>query len=158
MTDTAIATSDAAPRKRGKLLPIALVVVLAGAGFATTFLGLWSPTKLVAGLGGHDEAPADATVVFVDIPPVEAPLPGGGGHSVALQAKIEADAAQAKEIQHLMPRVTDEMLGFLTSIDPAAFERRGVLDIVRAELLTRIRAALGDAAVKDLLITEFRFK
>ena len=158
MTDTAIAVSDAAPRKRGKLLPIALVVVLAGAGFASTWLGVWSPMQLVAGLGGHSQMPTEDAVIFIDIPPVEAPLPGGRGRSVLLQAKIETDAAGAKDIEHLMPRVTDEVLGFLASIDPAAFERRGVLDIVRAELLTRIRAALGEEAVKDLLITEFRFK
>ena len=43
-------------------------------------------------------------------------------------------------------------------IDAAAFSRRGILEIIRAELATRTRFVLGDAAVRDLLITEFRIQ
>ena len=45
-----------------------------------------------------------------------------------------------------------------SGIDPAAYDKRGVLEIIRAELLARTRYVLGEDAIKDLLITEFRFK
>ena len=57
-----------------------------------------------------------------------------------------------------MPRVSDAFTSFLSGIDPAAYDKRGVLEIIRAELLARTRYVLGEDAIKDLLITEFRFK
>ena len=57
-----------------------------------------------------------------------------------------------------MPRILDTFTGFLSGIDPAAYDKRGVLEIIRAELLARTRYVLGETAAKDLLITEFRFK
>ena len=57
-----------------------------------------------------------------------------------------------------MPRITDSYNGFLSQIDAAAFSRRGILEILRAELATRTRFVLGDAALRDLLITEFRIQ
>ena len=62
------------------------------------------------------------------------------------------------QIAHLMPRILDAFTAFLSGIDPAAYDKRGVLEIIRAELLTRSRYVLGTDALKDLLITEFRFK
>ena len=40
----------------------------------------------------------------------------------------------------------------------AALDRRGILEILRAEMATRARFVLGDQAVRDLLITEFRIQ
>ena len=55
-------------------------------------------------------------------------------------------------------RVSDSFTTFLAGIDPAAYDKRGVLEVIRAELVTRARMVLGEAPVKDILITEFRFK
>ncbi len=57
-----------------------------------------------------------------------------------------------------MPRVSDAFTTFLSDVDPSAYDKRGVLEIIRTELVGRTRLVLGDEAVKDLLITEFRFK
>ena len=54
-----------------------------------------------------------------------------------------------------MPRILDSFNSFLSDIDPAAFDRRGVLEIVRAELQTRVDMLLGEPRVGNVLITEF---
>jgi flagellar FliL protein len=48
--------------------------------------------------------------------------------------------------------------GFLSAVDHRAYDKRGVLEIIRAELATRIATDLGDIPFNDLLITEFRFR
>ncbi len=158
MTD-ATANLDADPPAKGsgkkKLIPILAALVLAGGGFASTYLGLWSPAALMA---PKEEAPALSSVVFVTLPVIDLIIPGGSGQSLVLAASLETDSAHQAEVKHLMPRILDAFTGFLSGIDPAAYDKRGVLEIIRAELLARTRYVLGDTAVKDLLITEFRFK
>lgn len=156
MTDATADTSDMPAKKKGMLLPILLVAALGGGGFASTYLGLWSPAGLLAG-GGAEKPVAEVApqVDFVDVPQIRLSIPANPPRVLTLAAKIETDAASRAQVEHLMPRVTDAFNAFLSEIDPAAFGRRGVLEIVRAELATRSRYVLGDAAVKDLLITEF---
>lgn len=154
MTD---ATAEAAPKgsTKKKLIPAALAVLLAGAGFASTYLGFWSPAALLG------PAPAPKTAlpenVFVAVPTIELPI-AGAGRSVILSASIETDDAYRGNVDYLMPRILDAFTTFLAGIDEAAFDKRGVLEIIRAELLTRARYVLGAEAAKDLLVTEFRFK
>ena len=158
MTDaTAALAADppAKPSGKKKLVPILAAVVLAGGGFASTYLGLWSPAAMLA---PQEEAPAVPAAVFVAVPVIELAIPGGSGQSLVLAASIETDSAHKADVVHLMPRVQDAFNAFLSGIDPAAYDKRGVLEIIRAELVTRTRYVLGNEALKDLLITEFRFK
>lgn len=159
MTDaTADLASDPPAKASGKkkLIPILAAVALAGGGFASTYLGLWSPSAMLA---PKEEATAAVpTVVFVPVPTIELNIPGGGGQSLVLSASIETETAHQAEVAHLMPRILDAFTNFLSGIDPAAYDKRGVLEIIRAELMTRSHYVLGDEAIKDLLITEFRFK
>lgn len=71
---------------------------------------------------------------------------------------IDTDPLQADQAKLLMPRVVDAFNGLLAGIDPAALDRRGILEILRAEMATRARFVLGEDAVRDLLITEFRIQ
>jgi flagellar FliL protein len=154
MTD---ATLEPPPQPSGKkkLIPLLAALLLAGGGFASTYGGLWSPAAMLA---SKEEAPAVPAVIFVAVPTIELNIPGGSGRSLVLSASIETDSAHQADVTHLMPRVLDAFTGFLSGIDPAAYDKRGVLEIIRAELVTRSRYVLGNEAIKDLLITEFRFK
>ena len=155
MSETVEPPPPKASRTRAMLIPLLAAIALGGAGFASTYLGLWSPAALLAGssdAAGHDPV---SQAVFVDVPRIELNIPGGAGRSLALSAAIETDAAHRAEVEHLMPRVADAFTGFLSAIDPAAYDKRGVLEIIRGELATRTRYVLGDTPVKDVLITEF---
>lgn len=155
MTDAAL---DPPPQASGKkrLIPVLAAVLLAAGGFGSTYLGLWSPSALLA--ARPEAASPVPEAVFVAVPTIELAIPGGSGRSVVLSASLETDSAHQAQVAHLMPRILDAFTAFLSGIDPAAYDKRGVLEIIRAELLTRSRYVLGTEALKDLLITEFRFK
>lgn len=156
MSAAAAEAPETAPsRKKKPLVLIALVLMLGAGGFASTYLGFWSPTALLSGGQAHPESGAASLVVFVDVPPVQLNIPGSRGRSLLLAASIETDETHRAQIEHLMPRVLDAFTGFLSGVDPGAYDKRGVLEIIRAELVTRSRYVLGEAPVKDLLITEF---
>ncbi|MFV0386988.1 flagellar basal body-associated FliL family protein [Paracoccus sp. (in: a-proteobacteria)] len=159
MTDDAgAAPAPEEPKKKKSrlLLPVA-VLLLGGAGFGTTYMGLWSPAALLPSAQAAAKH-TEPKVEFVDVPTVEVPVPGPQRRSVVLSASIETDAADTEQVLHLMPRVSDAFTTFLSEVDPAAYEKRGVLEIIRGELITRTRFVLGEGPVKDLLITEFRIK
>ena len=155
MTDTAQDLPEQSPAKKRKLLPVIAAIVLAGAGFASTYLGIWSPSTMISSFSApkkHETLPS-----FVDVTPLELSIPGSR-LTLTLAASIETSEEHKKSVEHQMPRVLDTFTVFLSDIDPAAYDKRGVLEIIRAELLSRTRQALGADVVKDLLITEFRIK
>lgn len=158
MTETSETAEEEPKKKKGFLIPAALTAILGGAGFATTYLGLWSPSQALSFSAEEAADHAVPAVEFVTVPTIDLPLPGSGHHGVILGVMIETDHEHSKAVRHLTPRLSDAFNAFLSEIDPAAFDKRGVLEIVRAELLTRSRYVLGDAAISDLLITEFRLK
>lgn len=156
MTDAVETAAEPPERKKGILVPLIAAVILGGGGFASTFLGFWSPAGLFQ--PAPQKTAPDDSVAFIDIPAIEMTMPGTRARSVILAASLEVAAADRAAVESLMPRILDAMNGFLSEVDPAAYDKRGVLEIIRAELTTRIRNVLGDTPVKDLLITEFRIK
>ncbi|AUH64506.1 flagellar basal body-associated FliL family protein [Paracoccus zhejiangensis] len=159
--EAAQAVEPAKGRKR-LLLPLIATVVLAGAGFGSTFMDFWSPLALIApgpeAAAKKEEEPADRAVAFVAVPPIELTLAGGSHSVLGLATVIETEAGAVEAITALLPRVLDGFNGFLSGVDPLAFDKRGVLDIIKYELTARAREALPDLPVTDLLITEFRLK
>ena len=160
MTDTADATVAEPGKSRiGRLMPLLLPVLALGGGAASTYLGFWSPLALIS----SSEAPAEAhaagpEIAFVDVPRIVLTVPGERTQTLALTVMIEVVPEAKAQALALMPRITDSYNGFLSRIDSSAFSRRGILEIIRAELATRTRFVLGDDAVRDLLITEFRIQ
>lgn len=158
MTEAAAGTvEEPKPKgKKGVLLLAAAALLLGGGGFASTYLGFWSPGALLA--PGQEKALEASPAVFVDVPTIALHMPGSPPRELILSASIETDQAHQAEVQHLMPRVSDAFTSFLSEVDRAAYDKRGVLEIIRAELVTRTRYVLGEEPVKDLLITEFRIR
>ena len=158
MTDAADSPAEETSKGgiRRILLPLGLVVIMTGGGFASTFLGFWSPMGLLA---AKQEAPPETqapTVEFVDVPQIVLTLAGPRPRMLIMTVKIETDQLHRPEVEHLIARILDSFNGFLSDIDPAAFEKRGMLDIIRDELATRTVFVLGKDAFTDILITEFR--
>lgn len=159
MTDVAdINTEQKSGRGLGRiLLPLGLALALGGGGFASTWLGLWSPTALLA---AKEEVKPETlpTVDFVGLPQIVLSLSGPVPRMLVMTVKIETDQAHKAEVEHLTPRLLDAFNSFLAEIDVSAFEKRGILDIVRDELATRAVYVLGKEAFTDVLITEFRIQ
>jgi len=159
MTDISEPIEESPPRPLGKRLgPIILPVLALAAGFGATYAGLLSPLSLFAPPAAAPPALAAPDAVFLDVPRIILTIPGERTQTLALAVVIEIDPAAAETARLLMPRITDSFNGFLSQVDSVAFSRRGILEIIREELATRTRLILGDAAVRDLLITEFRIQ
>lgn len=149
------ATADEQPparRGRSKLLLAGAVLIAGFGGFAASYLGYVSPTALMASdkaAEAHGPAPG-----YVDVPRIMLPL-AGRNRQLVLSIKLETTAEQVAGIEQQMPRILDSFNSFLSDIDPGAFDRRGVLEIVRAELQARVDMLLGEPRVGNVLITEF---
>lgn len=158
MTDAA--NPEAPPAKGGlkKLLPLILAVAMLGGGFASTFMGFWSPMALLQPKPEAPEEPVLPQTQFVDLPQIVLTLAGPGQRNLIMTLKIETDAANRPAVEHLIPRLSDAFNTFLADVDPSAFEKRGILDILRNELATRAVYVLGKDAFSDILITEFRIQ
>lgn len=157
MTDISEPIEDSPPRPLGRrLLPILLPVLALAAGFGVTYTGLLSPLSLLAPAAPPPQAAPVA--VFLDVPRIILTIPGERTQTLALAVVVEIDPAATDTARLLMPRIADSFNGFLSHVDPVAFSRRGILEIIREELATRTRFILGEAAVRDLLITEFRIQ
>lgn len=72
-----------------------------------------------------------------------------------LSIKLECAPEKVAQVQLMMPRLSDSFTGFLSDIEPAAIDRRGVLEIIRAELRARADMVLGSGVIDNVLITEF---
>lgn len=157
MTDISEPIEDSPPRPLGRrLLPILLPVLALAAGFGVTYTGLLSPLSLLAPAAPAPQAAPVA--VFLDVPRIILTIPGERTQTLALAVVVEIDPAAADTARLLMPRIADSFNGFLSQVDPVAFSRRGILEIIREELATRTRFILGETALRDLLITEFRIQ
>lgn len=148
---TAEATEPNALRRRAWLLPVLLTPILALAGFLVTYLGL-VPLGLPGSAQHSDPA---RQIAFVDLPPVVTTVTSEFPRQVLIAAKLEVPAEKRAAVEHMLPRVSDAVTSFVAGIDAKAFDKRGILEIIRAELLTRANYVLGEGAVNDLLITEF---
>lgn len=159
MSEIADTPQDVAPPSKKKLLiPVVLAVLALGGGFASTYLGLWSPAALL-GSGAEakkvDAKAAEPAISFVEVPRIVTTLAGERPRQLLLAVQLETTPEKQAEVTHLLPRVQDSFNEFLSGIDPLAFQRRGILEIIRTELVTRTRYVMGDEMVNDVLITEF---
>lgn len=152
MSETLAIEEAPARSGRGKLILAAGVLVAGLGGFAASYLGVVSPSALFSG-GEHSEE-ALPGVGFVDVPRIMVPM-AGRGRQLVLSIKIECAPEKVAQVQMLMPRISDSFTRFLSDIDPAAIDRRGVLEIIRAELRTRADMVLGSGVIDNVLITEF---
>lgn len=160
MTDISAPTDAPAPRPLlRRLLPVGLPVLALAAGLGTTLAGLWSPLSLLDPTEPAVEAaPAAPAATFLDVPRIVLTIPGERTQTLALSVIIEVEPGALAQAQLLMPRILDSYNGFLSQIEASAFSRRGILEIMRGELATRAGFILGEAAVRDVLITEFRIQ
>lgn len=153
-------TIDTVPNPPGKskrlILPL-LALICALAGFSVSYMGFWSPFP-AAGQRVDAAAAQVPDVAFVDVPPLILSLPGAAPRTLVMTVKIEAETGKAAHVRQMIPRISDAFNVFLSEIDPVAFQRRGILEIIRNEMITRLSYALGPDSFDDLLITEFRIQ
>lgn len=145
---------DPPASRRGWLLVLVLCVFAGGAGFVPTWLGLWSPMALVGRISTSSGAEAPLPG-FIEVPPLTLSIPGPHPRRVRVVLVLEVQERHRAAVTHLLPRVTDVATGFLSGIAPEAYDRRGILEVIRVELTTRIGQTLAPQPIDGVLLTEF---
>ena len=171
------ANEGAAPKKKGKLLPIAalLLVVLAGGGGAAFFLGVFGGGEAEAAAEeGHDEGHGDAAQgdaahggdgheagppapAFVNLPDILVNLESTGKRMRFLKLRVALEVegeARAEEITAMAPRVMDSFQLYLRSLAPEDIEGARGAQRLKEEMLARINLAIEPKRVSNVLIKE----
>lgn len=157
MADATIDTPVEKPKRsrKGLILMIGFVVVMAAAGFSASFLGLVQGLLTGGESAVDDHGETVGAPSFVPIEPITMVIPGSPPRQFRLSAQIEVGPDQAASVVALMPRVQNVLQGFLRAVEPDALADRAAWFDLRLQMLYRVRMVLGEATVRDLLITDF---
>jgi flagellar FliL protein len=145
--------------RRGLVKPLLIGAALAAGLGGGGFYAAWSGLLPVPGGGwpgaGAPLLPA-ADTGFVAIAPMVISLgPGARARHLRFSGALEVPLAKLGEVERQMPRVLDVLNGYLRAVDARAFDDPSALVRLRAQMLRRVQLVLGEAAVRDLLVTEF---
>ena len=151
----------AAPKKKGKLLLVAVPILLVAAGAGGWFSGI-IPSVLghggtAAKGAGKAELAIAAPPVYVDIPEIVSNLnvPGKRPSYLKLHAKLEL-AAKSDEaaVTAAMPRIQDMFQTYLRDMRPEELRGSEGSYRLREELISRATIAATPAHVSDVLFIE----
>lgn len=156
-------TAEGGAGKKGGLLKnkfvlggVALLVLLAGGGFATVKMGF---------LGGHAEGGKPAVEAareakkpasFVDLPEMLVNL-DSKDRVQYLKVKIALEISEGKlaeEIQPMMPRVLDTFQTYMRDLRPADLEGSAGLFRLKEELTKRVNVAVYPTKIDAILFKE----
>lgn len=145
-----------APPKKKRLVPLLIGLVLALAGGGGGFFAA-SSGMLGGGSDAKQELPVDAPkVAFLPIPPLVVSV-GRETYNRHLRftAQLEVVPGRERDVEALMPRVTDVLNGYLRAVSLADIEDPAALVRIRAQMLRRVQIIVGEGIVNDLLVMEF---
>ena len=148
-------------KKKGKLLLIAIPVLLIGIG-----AGGWFSGVIPSLIGGKHKAAADtgkplvvaaAPPVYVDVPEIISNLnvPGKRASYVKLHAKLELGGkADEAPVTAAMPRIEDLFQTYIRDMRPEELRGSEGSYRLREELIDRASVAASPAHVTDVLFLE----
>ncbi len=149
---------SAKPAGKGKLILIAVPVVLLMTGAGLWFSGI---LPHLLGMDKHEEHAEEAArpmpPSYVDIPELVANL-NSTSHKpsyVKLVARLEVPKAEdAEKVKAALPRLQDLMQTYMREMRPEELRGSAGTYRLREELLVRANAAVAPAKVSDVLFTQ----
>lgn len=156
------ATADPSvePKKSTKLpllLGVVLALVGAGGAFFAVSSGQFQSSEMQSAQGESVASPdALPEVAFVEVDPIMISLSSDQKvKHLRFRAQLEVDAAYHEDVEHVLPRVTDVLNGYLRALAIADLEDSLALIRIRSQMLRRVQLVVGSGRVRDLLIMEF---
>lgn len=136
------------------LTSVALMLMLACAGFYATFSGV------IPGISSKGESvprpDALPAIGFVELDPILISLgPESRSRHFRFSGTLEVPAEYQAEVEMLKPRIVDVLNSYLRAVEVTQIEERGALIVMRAQMLRRIQMVAGDGRVLNLLVIEF---
>lgn len=159
---------EGSPKKGDKkklliLIGVALLIVVGGSAGAY-FTGLMQPLiDLIAGpadeqVGEDGETfAASGDAVFYELEAILVNLNTGGRKTTLLKIKVSLELekeADKVRVEKMMPRIVDNFQVYLRELRVEDLKGSAGMYRLREELLTRVRAAISPALVKDVLFKE----
>lgn len=163
-----------APKRKSKLLLFASIAALlaGGGGFYAVYSGLLTLPFLGGGKaagaygeeaaaqgehGAENASPHQFEVgAFVHLEPLVIALgPQSRSQHLRVSLVVEVEPGREAEVEALLPRVVDILIGFLRAVDEREFELPRSMERLRAQMLRRVRLVTPVGSVRDLLIQEF---
>ncbi len=147
--------------KKGGMVPLLIGVVAAialGGGAAYGVMSGLIPTPdLSADPATKEEKKEEVALAFLELPPISVPLPpeDGRARQLRLALSVETTADQILEVEAQAPRLLDALNTLLRAIDEDDIAKPAALDLLRAQMLRRLRLATHPEAIRDLLIVEY---
>jgi len=156
------AAGDKPANKKGKLLLIAVPVLLAGVGAGLWFSGiipsmLGAKPKLAHADAARHVAAAAEPPDYVDVPEIVANLnvPGKRATYMKLHAKLELSGkADESAVTAAMPRILDLFQTYLRDMRPEELRGSEGSYRLREELIDRASLAAAPARITDVLFLE----
>ena len=158
---SAVDDGEKPAKKKGKLLLIAIPVLLLGVGAGGWFSGI-----IPSLIGGKHKAAVDASKpvvlaaappVYVDVPEIISNLnvPGKRASYVKLHAKLELGGkADEAPVTAAMPRIEDLFQTYIRDMRPEELRGSEGSYRLREELINRASVAASPAHVTDVLFLE----
>ena len=150
------AEQPAKKRGKGKLILIAVPVVLLLAGAGLWFTGIL-PHLLGMDKKHEQEAAKPVPPSYVDLPEMVANLNGNPRRPsyIKLDARVEVPKpGDVEKVKAAMPRLQDLMQTYLREMRPEELRGSAGTYRLREELLARANAAVAPAKVSDVLFTQ----
>lgn len=149
-------------RSRALKLPLILGLVLAVAGGGAGYYGVRNNLILangstLANLPDAMASPESSEPVetgFVPVDPLTISL-GDTGRHLTFRATLEVEQAREREVEKLLPRVSDVLNTYLRALKVTDLRETTSLTRLRAQMLRRVQIVTGKGRVNDLLIMEF---
>ena len=132
MTDIVAAAAEKPRGKKGLLIPLVVTLVLGGAGFASSYLGFWSPSGMLSGPEEPVQSTEHMSVEFIDIPTIdvisrEISFIGNlVGTYVDLQ-ELMTLTAQGQVTLHTSTYPLDAINDAMADLDQGRLQGRGIL-------------------------------
>lgn len=152
--------AEAEPKKASKM-PMILGLLAAMLGGGGGFYAAWSGMILGPEPAGHVESQVDDVdalpdIAFVPIDPMVISLsPPSNSRHLSFRAQLEVPSQYQADVEHLLPRVTDVLNGYLRAVRTEDLESPSALIRLRAQMLRRVQMVAGNGRVNDLLVMEF---
>ncbi|USI71983.1 flagellar basal body-associated FliL family protein [Sphingomonas morindae] len=150
----ASAPAPLAPARRTRVLPMLFGGALALAAMAGAGVYLLRPAAPPTEVAPASGAAAD---LYVDAPPIIVSVHGADGraHFIKLRFVVVARSkGKAELLKERMPMLLDALQSFLRELRAEDLDGSAAVYRVKEEMMLRIRAAIGDDSVSDVLIQD----
>lgn len=137
---------------------VAAAVLLGGGGAGYMVIsGKKSATQHAAGAADDAKAAEDAEAALVDVPAMIVNLRAADGATRYLKVHLMlvlGNPGRQAEIGAKLPMIVDAYQPFLRELRPEDLAGSAAVYRLKEEMLVRANAALGDGAVKDVLVQD----